>query len=240
MGKEQKHCTLYVDESGDLGICRGTRWFVITGVVILKDDEKVIRETLSSIKTKLNIKEIHLRRMNDFYKTSYVVSKIKDLPFVTINILLDTNKLLLKNSAMTYNHMCRFLVERASWYMRDNNLRGDIVFSSRGTRRDNELVTYIKELLDHEENKIAKVFENVKCKQASMWDMLQLADICATSMFRSYQINSWGFIVPCHMSSLKDKLYKHNKHVDKYGIKFYSDDMKPDAKYFEEHYMCKK
>ena len=240
MGKEQKHCTLYVDESGDLGIGRGTRWFVITGVVILKDDEKVIRETLSSIKTKLNIKEIHLRKMNDFNKTAYIVSKIKDLPFVTINILLDTNKLLLKNSAMTYNHMCRFLVERASWYMRDNNLRGDIVFSSRGTRRDNELVTYIKELLDHEENKIAKVFENVKCKQASMWDMLQLADICATSMFRSYQINSWGFIVPCHMSSLKDKLYKHNKHVDKYGIKFYSDDMKPDAKYFEGHYMCKK
>ena len=37
---EKKKCTVYIDEAGDLGIGRGTQWFVITAVIVPKESEK--------------------------------------------------------------------------------------------------------------------------------------------------------------------------------------------------------
>ena len=36
--------TVYIDEAGDLGIGRGTRWFVLSAVIVAKEDESAIRE----------------------------------------------------------------------------------------------------------------------------------------------------------------------------------------------------
>ena len=41
-------CTIYIDEAGDLGINRGTRWFVLTSVIVNKESELNIRNILSS------------------------------------------------------------------------------------------------------------------------------------------------------------------------------------------------
>ena len=223
---DNKKCTVYIDEAGDLGIHRGTRWFVITGVIVTAENENEIRNTLRQIKTKFNLKEIHMRKLFDFYKSTYIVSQLRNKDFTTVNVLMDTD-------------MCRILLERVSWFLRDNNMTADIVLSSRGTSRDKELINYITEkLINYPYNEVRNVFHKVTSKTATSWDMLQLADICATSLFRSYEVNAHGFIVPCFMSNLKDKLYRHNGSYDKYGLKFYSDDMKPAKDYFEEHRLC--
>lgn len=238
---EKKKCTVYIDEAGDLGIGRGTQWFVITAVIVPKESEKEIRTILTRIKSKFNLKEIHLRKGIDFNKTSYIVAQLRNSDFVTVNVLADTNMLSLKDSVMTYNYMCRILLERVSWYLRDHNMRADIVLSSRGTGRDGELISYIKDkLLNYSHNEIADVYDNITSKTAACWDMLQLADICATSMFRAYEVNAYGFILPCHMSNLRDHIYQRNGSIDKYGLKFYSDDMKPSTQYLYEHRICNK
>ena len=36
-------CTIYIDEAGDLGINRGTRWFVLTSVIVNKESELNIK-----------------------------------------------------------------------------------------------------------------------------------------------------------------------------------------------------
>lgn len=236
---ETKKYTVYIDEAGDLGIQRGTKWFVMTAVIVAKQNESDIRSTLHHLKNKLNINEIHLRKLNDFFKTSYIISHIKDKDFTTVNVLMDTDTCELKDSIRTYNYMCRILLERVSWFLRDNNARADIILSSRGTSRDKELIQYIQDkLLDYQYNQISDRFDKISSKQASQWDMLQLADICATAMFRAYEINSYGFVVPCYMSNLKGKIYARNGSIDKYGLKFYRDNMKPPFEYFENHFLC--
>ena len=216
-----KKYTVYIDEAGDLGIQRGTKWFIITAVIVEKEKESDIRAALSHIKSKLNLKEIHLRKLNDFFKTSYVVAQIKDKDFTTVNVLMDTDICPLKDSIKTYNYMCRILLERVSWFLRSKDSRADIVLSSRGTSRDKELITYIQDkLLTYRYNQLFNRFDKITSKQASQWDMLQLADICATTMFRAYEINSYGFVVPCYMNNLKDRIYSHNGSIDKYGLKF--------------------
>lgn len=53
-------CTIYIDEAGDLGINRGIKWFVLSAVIVEKADELNIRAKMNNVKTRLNIREIHL------------------------------------------------------------------------------------------------------------------------------------------------------------------------------------
>ncbi len=244
-------CTVYIDEAGDLGIGRGTQWFVLTAVIINKNVEAHARSVLKTVKKDLNLDNIHFRKLRNFEQRAYVVNKICDSDFQYINIILNTSKLDInklkatrnalteKPSVILYNHACRYLIERVSWLLRDTNRIGEIVLSSRGTSRDTELIDYINKLLTYPGNEIADQFSKICSKTAESWDMLQLADICATSMFYCHEINTYGFLLPCHAIKLRKFLYQRNGLVDKYGIKYYSDEMKPNQNYFSDHMVCK-
>ena len=223
----------YLDEAGDLGAHRGTKWFVLSAVVIRKTDETLRRSRIKAIQTRLNVKVIHFREIKDFSKKAYVVSQILDLPFVYMNVIMDTNQYdsnRIPNTETVYNYLCKYLLQRVSGYM--NKVAGstDIVLSARGTSRDKELIEYITEkLLPYQYNHIDQSsFQKVQAKSASQWDLLQLADICATSLFYQYEVNSWGFCMPCFAKPLRSHLYSKNGRIDSYGIKFFQDSMKTD------------
>ena len=84
---EKEICNVYIDEAGDLGIRRGTKWFVMSAVIVNVGDEPAIRDTIKAIRNKFNLREIHLRKMNDFYKTAYIVKELHKHPFVISNVL---------------------------------------------------------------------------------------------------------------------------------------------------------
>ena len=240
---EKIKSTVYIDEAGDLGVCRGTQWFVLSAVIVDKADEPKLRTKLFSIKSRLNVKDVHLRKITDFYKRGFIVKELNDEDFIYINIIADTNKFdraKISSSAVAYNFLCRMLLERASWFLRDTNRIADIVLSARGTSRDGELIEYIKEkLIPYEQNQIVKnVFDKVCAKSASTWDMLQLADVCATTMFLSHEKSGWGFCTPCYSRVLKKHLYSYNNRWDSYGIKYFTQDMKPNANELKCNWIC--
>lgn len=239
-------CTIYIDEAGDLGINRGTRWFVLSAVVVNKTAEKNIRQIIKSLKTELNVYEIHFRQLRNYEQKCYVVSVLNTCDFDLINIIVDTSKIALNKtdrngppSIVSYNYCCRLLLERVSWLLRDSNRTGDIVLSSRGTSRDRELIEYIQKLLNYDLNTISNQFNSITSKSASEWDLLQLADVCATSVFHYHETNRYGFITPCYCYRLKDHVYTRSGNSDSYGMKYYASDMKPDSKYFLEKMICK-
>lgn len=245
-------CTVYIDEAGDLGINRGTQWFVLTAVIVNKESELQIRNILKSIKKELNLDNIHFRKLRNFEQRAYVINKVSKSKFEYVNVMLDTSKLDInklkvnrdtfteKPSVILYNYACRYLIERVSWLLRDTDRIGKIVLSSRGTSRDAELIDYINnKLLNYSWNKVSNQFSGICSKSAESWDMLQLADICATSMFYYHEINTYGFLLPCYAMKLRKFLYQRNGSIDKYGIKYYSDEMKPCQNYFSDHMVCK-
>ncbi len=237
--------TVYIDESGDLGINRGTQWFVLSAVVVEKSEEKNIREKINQIKTRLNVKEIHMKKINDFYRRAYITRELGLESFTYMNILVDTRKFdknKIPNSLIAYNYVCKYLLQRVSWFLREKNKTADIVLSARGTSRDGELIQYIQEkLMPYKNNNIdASLFDKVSAKTAATWDLLQLADVCATTMFLAYELNGYGFCVPCYAMNLHNHLYKKNNIANSYGIKFFNDDMKPDIENLREKRICGK
>lgn len=238
-------CTVYIDESGDLGIGVGTQWFVLTAVIVLKQDEKNIRTTMEHIRTFVNVKEIHIRKIKEFSKRAYVTKALSGEKFVYMNVIVDTQKFdkeKIPSADIAYNYICKYLLQRVSWYLSANHLTCDVVLSARGTSRDGDLIRYIKEkLLPYPSNGInQELFNSITAKTSASWDLLQLADVCATTMFLAYEINGFGFCTPCYSLSLKDHLYRSNGRIESYGIKFFTENMKPDVEELRKHRICAK
>lgn len=239
------NCTVYIDESGDLGIRRGTQWFVLSAVVVDKSDEPSIRARIGQIRSQLNINEIHLKKIREFKKRALIVRELCGESFTYMNVLVDTDKfdpMKIPTADIAYNYVCKYLLQRVSWFLKSTGRIGDIVLSARGTSRDNDLIEYIKDkLLPYPANGIdPAVFEKVTAKSAAGWDMLQLADVCATTMFLTYQIDDFGFCTPCFSLAMQDHLYRKHGKVDSYGIKFFSQEMKPDVALLQSKRFCAK
>lgn len=245
-------CSVYIDEAGDLGIGRGTQWFVLTAVIVNDDNEPQIRDIMRTIKKKLNLDIIHFRNLRNFEQRAFVTSALANASFEYVNVIIDTAKLDIsklvgkrdtlteKPSIILYNHACKYLIERVSWLLRDTNRNGTIILSSRGTSRDGELINYLNDkLLHYSWNEISNCFTGIYSKSADSWDMLQLADICATSMFYYHEINAYGFVTPCYTYKLSKFLYQRNGSVNSYGVKYYLDSMKPPKEHFINHMICK-
>lgn len=228
----KKKATVYIDESGDLGVGKGTTWFVITGAVVGKDEELHCLHTLRKVQNELNCKKIHIREIRDFNKRAYVVRSICDEQFVFASIIINTSKLKIENPSLTYNYACRLLLERCSWYLRDNDMVANIILSSRGTNRDGQLISYIKnQLIDSPDPSVKItniVFTNVTAISAGQRTMLSLPDICATSLFLAYEKDRFGFTYPCFMRRISSRIYKYKGQEINYGIKYFSADMSPD------------
>lgn len=243
-----KRCSVYIDEAGDLGVKRGTRWFVLSAIAVNEEDEPRIRAVCQSLKSYLNLNTIHFRNLRSFEQRCFVVDALYRIPFEHVHVVIDTNKIDLAKipasddpfSSIIYNYACRYLLERVSWMLRDTGRIGTVVLSSRGTTRDKELIDYIKKLLSYPANAIANVFSSVTCKQSSEWDMLQVADVCATSMFYAYEVNRFGFTIPCYIKRIQKSIYQYNGHYLNYGIKYFAEEMRPEADYFNEHTICKR
>lgn len=238
-------CTVYIDEAGDLGFGRGTKWFVLTAVIVNKADERNIRNKMEQIKTRLNVREIHLRKITDFYKRAYIVKELAAENFVYMNVILDTDKFdvaKIPTPHIAYNYVCKYLLQRVTWYLHEQGKTADLVLSARGTSRDGELIDYIRQkLLPYDYNDIySETIGSVTAKGAGSWELLQLADVCATTMFTTYEPNSMGFRTPCFSYALQDHLYRKNGNLMKYGIKFFVNDMIPTSDELRANLICTK
>ena len=203
--------TVYIDEAGDMGFQRGTRWFVLSAVIVDKAKEPEIRALLKKLRTTINVNEIHLRTIRDFKKRAYIAREINTADFTYINALVDTSvydATRVGGSLIAYNFICKQLLIGVSKYLSKTGKTADIVLSARGTSRDQDLIDYINDkLLPYKGNGIkSECFEKISAKQANDWDMLQVADICATTTFLAYEQTEFGFCMPCFALAIRDHL----------------------------------
>jgi len=230
----KKEYNVYIDESGDEGINRGSKFFILTAILVEKEKDLGISKCVDVIKENLeiNIKsQLHWNTIKGYPNKLMIMSNINEMNITIINIIIDTTKIRFINTSDIYNHFSGYLYERICWFVRDRNAIANINVSSRGENLSKiKLINFLKNnnekfKIDYSRIKDIKIYPNSQKK------LLQLADCCCSALGQALKYNDNKHLK--YIGYLKDKLYKYNNKYLGYGFKYVPGNIAP-AKEFQE------
>lgn len=216
----QKEFNVYIDESGDEGINKGSKYFILTALIVLKSEDLVISKSVDEIKQQLemNVKtQLHWKLLKGMPNKKMIMDTISKLNVKIINIIVDTSSIKFIPSRDLYNYFSGYLYERISWYMKEENGIANINISARGNLSKKKLSEYInkknhdKFTIDATRIKQIKIIPNERKK------LLQLADCCCSALYQSLTYNNEKHFD--YIDKIKTKIYCKNKKILSYGLK---------------------
>lgn len=222
---KNKEYNVYIDESGDEGINKGLKYFILTAIIVEKEKDLTVSKSVDDIKTNLemNIKsQLHWKLINGYPNKKMIMETIKNLDIKIINIIVDTKCIKMIPSNNIYNFFSGYLYERICWYMNENNGVANINISSRGNLSKKALSDYLnsnnhkKFEIDNSKIKSIKIIPNERKK------LLQLADCCCSALFQALKYNNE--IHFNYIKQIKNKLYRKGKNLISYGLKLVPSD----------------
>lgn len=212
---------IYIDESGDEGLNRGSKFFILTAVMVNKENDLVVSKMVDKVKENLNLSiktQLHWKSIKGYSKKIMIMENASNSEITIINIIIDTRKINFIESSDIYNHFSGYLYERICWFVRDRHAVANINISSRGENltKDN-LISFLKThkskfKIDYELINNIKIIPNGKMK------LLQLADCCCSALGQALKYNN--NIHREYIVRLKPRLYHYNKKYLGYGLKY--------------------
>lgn len=231
----------YVDESGDEGFVfnpdgsGSSKWFVISAVLVKFSEDNQIVRLMREIRAKFGRDEnahIHFRDLSHERRLPYV-DAISHAPVVWMSVMVDKPALkdrhTFQKRHLLYFYAFRYLLERISWYCRDNAARDgngkvDIYLSNRSSMSYDDLYEYIERLYERAEELNVKIAWNTLSKfipmAAAKRAGLQVADAVASSTYFALQPRQ-GYTEPRYITMLKPRMYIRGSNYLSYGLKFF-------------------
>lgn len=216
----KKEYNVYIDESGDEGINKGSKYFILTAIIVDKEKDLEVSKAVDTIKENLemNIKsQLHWKLIKGYPNKKMIMETIKDLDITIINVIVDTKCIKLIPSNNIYNYFSGYLYERICWFMNEKNSIANINISSRGNLSKKNLSNYLnsnnhkKFEIDNLKIKSIKIIPNERKK------LLQLADCCCSALFQALKYNNSTHFK--YIKEIKSKLYCKGKNLISYGLK---------------------
>lgn len=216
---------IYIDESGDEGIKRGSRWFIMSAVIVEKSYDTLLANKIIEIKKCLNLKkneQLHWTKLSKCdNKKEYIIDELENQNFKIIHVAIDTNNITYIKSADIYPYFLSYLFERVTYFLARKKSIGNFTISTRNDYTK-EKYDYIKKFLSTKQKfhkiNISKI-NDIKFVSNNKLQLLQLADICCSSFSQCLAYNkekNWNLVL-----KLKNKIVKHNDNIINIGIKFF-------------------
>ncbi len=101
-----KEFNVYIDESGDEGINKGSKYFILTGIVVNKEKDLKTAKSVDKIKETLeiNIKnQLHWKLLKGLPNKKMILNVISKLDITIINVIVDTNNIAYINYNKCYS-----------------------------------------------------------------------------------------------------------------------------------------
>lgn len=220
MENEVNEYNVYIDESGDEGIRRGSKYFILTAIIVSKEKDLGISKSVDKIKENLELdikQQLHWKLIKGYPNKEMIMCIVGDLDLKIINIIIDTTCINLIPSNNIYNYFSGYLYERICWLMNEYNGKANINISSRGNLSKKELNEYLnsknhkKFNIDNNRINKIKIIPNERRK------LLQLADCCYSALFQALKYNNEKHFN--YISKIKNKIYHKNNNYLSYGLK---------------------
>lgn len=222
---EEKEYNVYIDESGDEGINKGSKYFILTAIIVEKEKDLETSKEVDKIKRDLemNIKsQLHWKLIKGYPNKKMIMETVKNLDIKIINVIVDTKCIKMIPSNNIYNYFSGYLYERICWFMNEKNGIANINISSRGNLSKKCLNDYLnsknhkKFEIDNTRIKAIKIIPNERKK------LLQLADCCCSALFQALKYNDSTHFK--YIKEIKNKLYSKGKNLISYGLKLVPSD----------------
>ena len=124
-----KEYNVYIDESGDEGINKGSKYFILTALIVDKEKDLEISKKVDEIKTNLemNIKsQLHWKLIKGYPNKKMIMEVVKNMDIKIINVIVDTKCIKLIPSNNIYNYFSGYLYERICWLMNEKKAIANI------------------------------------------------------------------------------------------------------------------
>ncbi len=211
---------VYIDESGDEGIRKGSKYFILTAVLVNKKKDLGISKCVDIIKEniEINVKsQLHWNLIKGYPNKLMIMTNVGEMDITIINIIVDTTKMKFIKADEIYYHFSGYLYERICWFVRDKKAVANINISSRGNLSKEKLMNFIKTNTNKFKIDINKI-KNLKIYPNSQKKLLQLADCCCSALGQALKYNDEKH--KRYISYLKPKFYSYKGKYLGYGLKY--------------------
>jgi hypothetical protein len=240
---------VYVDESGDEGFVfndggRGSsRWFVLSAVVTRSESDLETVRLVDGVRTTLRKpprEPLHFRALKHPHRLPFVEA-IAAAKLRTVSVLAHkpsiTEPEKFSEKHLFYRYVTRYLLERVSWFCRDNrNAEADrarIFFSNRSCMSYDDLRAYLRLLRERSNDFGVRIDwsvideERIEARTHDSLMGLQIADAVASSMYYGVEPTEFGHTEPRYAQMLKPTVYHHRGDYLGYGFKLWPREVVP-------------
>lgn len=230
---------VYIDEAGDRGTAPGSsKYFVVTAVVVDDDKDALAREALLQLKRLLGRRPediLHFRNLTHSQKVK-ACQTISSLPIDGFASVIVCKKILstpfpsgglayIAQPDPMYLWAIRLLLERVSWLIRDTGEGTSIVTFAHLKRFKAVKLHSYREALRHSPTSIHwPSFEghDFRLSAPSKTHLLQVADICASALFKAVEPDEYGNPEPRYLTELRSIIYRRTSGLlTSYGLKVF-------------------
>ena len=228
----------FIDESGDEGIgTGGTRWFILGAIIIDNSIELKTSEVIPRIKTTLgrDLKiPLHWTKIRNHDKRLYICSELLKEKWVFSCVVTDKTHPFIKQAQglpekwNLYFYSTRLLLERLSWYARDNGGgKAKLIFEKR-TNMDykvlDDYLLYLRRWMPPLNIAWDNLdWQNIEIIPKEKSRMLQISDQVCSALSDGLEYSPLGNIEPRYILQLKDRFYRRGSGKNSlfsYGLKF--------------------
>lgn len=230
----------YIDETGDEGIeTGGTRWFILGALIVQKDSDFQTSKMVERIKKtfgKGNDWVLHWSKIKKHDQKRYICQEINTENWICSCVATDkthpfiTQSSGIKEKDRLYFYSARLLLERLSWFARDNgNGKAIPIFEYRSSTSYDKMKEYFQQLRNWEPPEEIKISWNnleyeyfrIVPKKASR--LMQASDCVCGAISDGLEYSGYGLIEPNYILSIKDHFYRRGSSKNRlfsYGFKF--------------------
>ncbi len=227
----------YIDESGDEGIeSGGSRWFILGALIVPIDIDYQTSLMVKRIKQTFDKKDnfvLHWSKIRKHDQKRYICKELLTEHWIYTCIATDkihpyvVNATGLREKDGLYFYSARLLLERLSWYARDNgNGKAIPIFEYRSSTSYDKMHKYFEKLCNWIPRSEIKIswhnleYNKFKIRPKRASRLLQASDCVCGALKDGLEYSGYGLIEPSYILSINDRFYRRGNNLFSYGLKF--------------------
>jgi hypothetical protein len=230
---------VYVDEAGDRGISEASSGhFVVAAIIVRDQHETSTRQQLSDLRSALGRHDHHVLHFQRF-SHSHRVKAVQDLASSAVDAIFSSilckrgfnqqtpagEMAYITRPDPMYLWAVRLLLERVSWFVRDNGGgRAIVTFAHVRRFKSQKLHDYRVALRGADTGIHWPSFDThpFRINSPDRIELLQLADTAASAIYRAVEPDQFGNVERRYLEELLPKVYRRGtRPVTSYGLKVF-------------------